>query len=512
MKEESTSVERQRKMIENWASENGHEVVAWAEDVDVSGSVSPFEAPALGKFLTEDGARGWDILVAWKLDRLARNAVNMHALFGWIQENEKQLVCISDNIDLSTWVGRMVAGVIAGVAEGELEAITERITAGQKALREAGRYSGGLVPFGYRVADKQGGGREIVKDPEQQKILQWIFQQALENRPLGHIAADLNNAGDEYARTRFSNQNTQGWHKSTISAILNNKAYLGWTMYDGKPVLDDNGEPIRRCEPSISIEDFNRIQELWSRRSHRTRAKGQASPLIGVIECWDCGSNMVYHRRKTETSSAYKCKRHDYPVFVNATQAEKLLEEQFLDTVAHLPILEKRVSVIRSSESELEQARATYKDIASYLSSAPDEEMRRTLFEQLDAVSRRIKDLEASITTGDGTEWVDTGVTYGERWDQLDTDGRRALLTAAGIRFRARTIQKGARYRPAVLESELLLPEELRMIHSAKPVDAKSVLEEEQRGFVAGLSDEHREQVEAAKATPTPNNEEESEA
>ncbi|WP_366105919.1 hypothetical protein [uncultured Corynebacterium sp.] len=40
---------------------------------------------------------------------------------------------------------------------------------------------------------------------------------------------------------------------------MNNKVYLGWTMYQGKPVLDDNGEPVKRCEPSITVEDYNRI-------------------------------------------------------------------------------------------------------------------------------------------------------------------------------------------------------------------------------------------------------------
>nr|WP_256388255.1 MULTISPECIES: recombinase family protein [Corynebacterium] len=503
MTEESTSVGRQRELIQSWADNNGHEVVAWAEDVDVSGSVSPFDAPALGKFLTDDGAREWDILVAWKLDRLARNAINMNALFGWIQDNGKQLVCVSDNIDLSTWTGRLVANVIAGVAEGELEAITERVTAGKKALRESGRFTGGFVPFGYKVAPRQDGGKELVKDPETQEILQWIFQQALLNRPLSYIAADLNEVGGKWARRNHGPLKSKGWSSTTIRTILNNKAYLGWTMYQGKPVLDDNGEPVKRCEPSISIEDYNRIQELWSSRNTRVRKPKVTAPLNGVIECWECGQNMSLFRHKRETASAYRCLNHKPMIHLNAVVVEADIEEKFRDFIADLPILEKRVSVVRSSASELEQARATYKDIASYLPSAPDEETRRMLFQQLDAVSNRIRDLEASITTDDGTEWFNTGVTYGERWDQLDTEGRRLLLTSAGIRYRARTIVKGNRWASAVLESEILLPEELRMIHSAMPVDANAVLEDQQREFMAGLSEEHRQQIEAAQAKPT---------
>jgi len=122
--EESTSAARQREIIEQWAKANDHEIVGWAEDVDVSGSVDPFDTPQLGGWLRRPDE--WDILCAWKLDRVGRRAIPLNKLFGWTLENRKVLVCVSDNIDLSTWVGRLVANVIAGVAEGELEAIRER--------------------------------------------------------------------------------------------------------------------------------------------------------------------------------------------------------------------------------------------------------------------------------------------------------------------------------------------------------------------------------------------------
>jgi hypothetical protein len=41
----STSIERQREMIMQWADVNGHTVAGFAVDVDVSGSVDPFDTP-----------------------------------------------------------------------------------------------------------------------------------------------------------------------------------------------------------------------------------------------------------------------------------------------------------------------------------------------------------------------------------------------------------------------------------------------------------------------------------
>ena len=64
---ESTSAARQRELIEQWAAMHDHTVIGYAEDLDVSGSVDPFEAPALSPWFREDRRGEWDILVAWKL-------------------------------------------------------------------------------------------------------------------------------------------------------------------------------------------------------------------------------------------------------------------------------------------------------------------------------------------------------------------------------------------------------------------------------------------------------------
>ena len=189
--EESTSVERQRELIETWAKANNHEIVAWAEDVGVSGAVSPFDTPALGPYLKEPASNDWDILVAWKLDRLARNSININKLFAWVTDNDKTLVSISENIDLSTWVGRMIANVIAGVAEGELEAIKERVTASKKKLRESGRWDGGRIPYGYRPSPINTGGYTLEKDPETFPVLRRIIEDFINGKPIRVITDEL---------------------------------------------------------------------------------------------------------------------------------------------------------------------------------------------------------------------------------------------------------------------------------------------------------------------------------
>jgi site-specific DNA recombinase len=56
LSDETTSPERQRSSIEKYAGAYDHEIVGWAEDIDVSGAVSPFDRKDLGGWLTDAAA------------------------------------------------------------------------------------------------------------------------------------------------------------------------------------------------------------------------------------------------------------------------------------------------------------------------------------------------------------------------------------------------------------------------------------------------------------------------
>jgi site-specific DNA recombinase len=140
--EESTSIERQRELIQSWTDSNGHTLVGFAEDIDVSGSIDPFETPQLGRWLN-NRAPDFDVICAWTLDKLGRNAIQLNKLFGWCLDHDKTVVSCREAIDLSTPVGRLIANVIAFLAEGELEAIRERQRSSRNKLRELGRWPGG---------------------------------------------------------------------------------------------------------------------------------------------------------------------------------------------------------------------------------------------------------------------------------------------------------------------------------------------------------------------------------
>jgi DNA invertase Pin-like site-specific DNA recombinase len=81
-------------------------------------------------------------VVVWKLDRLARRQQDgINLLAEWCARNIR-VVAVTQQIDLSGPVGRMVASVLFGLAEIEWEYRRERQAAGIAVAKAQGGYHG----------------------------------------------------------------------------------------------------------------------------------------------------------------------------------------------------------------------------------------------------------------------------------------------------------------------------------------------------------------------------------
>ena len=98
------------------------------------------ERPELQKLL--DQLREGDVVVIWKLDRLARSLKDLVNLVNEIQEKGGALHSLNDQIDTTTPHGKFTFHVFAALAEFERDIIRERTKAGLVAARARGRVGG----------------------------------------------------------------------------------------------------------------------------------------------------------------------------------------------------------------------------------------------------------------------------------------------------------------------------------------------------------------------------------
>ncbi len=83
-------------------------------------------------------------VVCWKLDRLSRRLKDgVNLLADWCEQDIK-VVVITQQIELSGAVGRMIAAVMLGLAEIELEYRMTRQMAGIEVAKAKGVYQGRL--------------------------------------------------------------------------------------------------------------------------------------------------------------------------------------------------------------------------------------------------------------------------------------------------------------------------------------------------------------------------------
>ena len=83
-----------------------------------------------------------DALVVWKLDRLGRSTLHLLTLLDQLRQRGIDFIAVTQGIDRTTAIGRMVFGQLAVFAEFEREQIRERTKAGMEAARARGKHIG----------------------------------------------------------------------------------------------------------------------------------------------------------------------------------------------------------------------------------------------------------------------------------------------------------------------------------------------------------------------------------
>ncbi|MET8327676.1 recombinase family protein [Streptomyces sp. NPDC005181] len=480
--DETTSPERQRRSIQRWADQEGHVVVGWVEDIDVSGGVEPWKRPDFGKWLPstigkevssiehrialeESRANEYDIICALKLDRLSRRVLHVHTLVEWCERNGKEVATVEDGINLSTQMGKLLFSLIASFAEGELEAIKARAKSSYNHLVKEGRWRGGRTPYGYREEKQEtGSGWRLVVDDygtDTAGTLREIVRRLVEGESANSIAQWLN---EDPTRTPTSldaqlirnGKPPKGsrWTAANTSKVVRSLNVLGQmevteeVVVDGRKtkrtrvIRDEEGRPLQRAEPLITQEEWELAnRKLDENTSKRNGNRKGGSPLLRVAFC-TCGEpayrgpgrSWPYYRCASRTTHK-RCPTGSKGIAAHVL--EEVIEEVFLRAAGDVEIVRKvfrpgtdftrDIAEVNRALTELREDR----EAGLYSSELGKQEYRDT-YKRLDA---RRAQLMAQPTRPDTWEEIPTGETYRERWAKLTTQHEKGReLRAAGVK------------------------------------------------------------------------------
>ena len=132
--------ETQLIALREYAGARELEIVREYVDVGVSGGKD--RRPALDQLMRDAKLRRFDVIVVAKFDRFARSTRHLVLALEEFQALGVDFISLSESIDTSTPMGKMVFTVIAAVAELERSLIKERIHMGLKRARHQGKRIG----------------------------------------------------------------------------------------------------------------------------------------------------------------------------------------------------------------------------------------------------------------------------------------------------------------------------------------------------------------------------------
>jgi DNA invertase Pin-like site-specific DNA recombinase len=111
------------------------------------------ERPALNSMLSDLRRRKFDVIVIWKLDRLARSLRQLLTIGEECRSLGVDLVSLRQNIDTTLPAGRLTFQILGAVAEFERELLRERVKAGMEQARRTGKHCGRPALRKFQIGD-----------------------------------------------------------------------------------------------------------------------------------------------------------------------------------------------------------------------------------------------------------------------------------------------------------------------------------------------------------------------
>src|SRR5262245_23229960 len=134
------NTDTQALALREYAERRGFEIIGEYRDEGISGSKDL--RPALDRLMKDARARKFDVVIVARFDRFARSVSHLLRALEEFSHLGIDFVSLSESIDTSTPMGKMIFTVLGAVAELERNLIKERVHMGISRARKQGKALG----------------------------------------------------------------------------------------------------------------------------------------------------------------------------------------------------------------------------------------------------------------------------------------------------------------------------------------------------------------------------------
>ena len=313
---DSNSIVNQKKMLEDYAKQNGYTNIEHFTDDGYSGG--SFDRPDWKRMVAgiEDGSIG--TVIVKDMSRIGRDYLQVgfytEVMF---KEKEVHFIAIANGVDNQKRESSEFAPFLNIMNEWYIRDSSRKVTTVLRARGMEGKHTTNNAIYGYRKSEEDK--NQWVIDEEAAEVVRRIYRMSLEGKGPYEIARILSEEQIErpsyYLAKRGlgtcrSNNNTATpyvWRGATVRDSLSKPEYMGHTVnfrsykesYKDKRAKKTPKEDWvifkNTQEAIVSEEMWNKVQEL-RKTVRRTDTVGEANPFTGLLYCADCGAKMYNHR------------------------------------------------------------------------------------------------------------------------------------------------------------------------------------------------------------------------
>lgn len=303
------SLEAQKSHYENYISSREDWLFAGLYyDEGVSGTKKE-KRPALLQMIADCRAGKIDFIITKSISRFARNTTDCLEMVRKLLELNIPVYFEKENLNTGSMESELFLAILSSIAEGESTSISENNKWSIQKRFQNGTFKLSYPPYGY-----EWDGKQMIINPDQARIVRWIFTQVLSGKGTQAIANELNS-------NNIPSKKGGRWTATTIRGMLANEKYTGDVIFQ-KTYTDssfnrhtNNGERDRYAlsdhhEAIITREEFEAVSALVAQRGiEKGIEKGCGKYqnrycFSGKILCGECGD--VFKRR------IHTCSTHKY--------------------------------------------------------------------------------------------------------------------------------------------------------------------------------------------------------
>ncbi|SFR18894.1 recombinase family protein [Desulfoscipio geothermicus] len=312
---QKTSIENQKKLLEQWAEVNGYKLVRIYIDVK-SGEYTYLRNDIQQMF--EDAKAGRiKGVVSKEIARTSRDVMDIISIKRTLSDYGAFFISIKENYDSRTDDDEFLLILHGGLAQKERKTTSSRVKVTQLMKAKEGKTNVPLPAFGYMLSNDR---QHLAINPKTAPIYRQIIEKFLSGWGQLKIAKWLNKQG---IPTRRGGQ----WSTNAIRTILSNPVYLGITIYNASTLIRDSKGRQRRVirpreewiirenthEPLISEDEFNTIQLIMKQRKEKYAHEWSCDrKYLGssILRCATCGGKIYGFKLKQKSKK--KGNKSDY--------------------------------------------------------------------------------------------------------------------------------------------------------------------------------------------------------